>query len=74
MMISGANRGIGAALASNSSDGWAVSLGARDVDALQRRFTTGQIKMFRVPIRCSQSRQRRRMGGATEELHGQVMV
>ena len=36
MMISGANRGIGAALARQfHSDGWTVSLGAREVDALQ---------------------------------------
>jgi len=36
MMISGANRGIGAALAQQfHSDGWVVSLGARNVDDLR---------------------------------------
>lgn len=36
MMISGANRGIGAALArAFHSDGWKLSLGARDASALQ---------------------------------------
>ena len=35
-MISGANRGIGAAIArALHGDGWALSLGARDVDALE---------------------------------------
>ena len=36
MMVSGANRGIGAALArAFHRDGWRVSLGARDLDALR---------------------------------------
>jgi len=36
MMVSGANRGIGAALARQfHSDGWVVSLGARNVDQLE---------------------------------------
>ena len=36
MMVSGANRGIGAALARRfHSDGWVVSLGARNVDQLE---------------------------------------
>jgi|TARA_B100001750_G_C15402261_1_gene543239 NAD(P)-dependent dehydrogenase (short-subunit alcohol dehydrogenase family) len=37
MMVSGANRGIGAALAQRfHADGWIVSLGARNVDGLRK--------------------------------------
>ena len=36
MMVSGANRGIGAALARQfHSEGWIVSLGARNIDQLE---------------------------------------
>ncbi len=74
MMISGANRGIGAALAQQfHSDGWAVSLGARDVDALR----TSVQQWADQNVSCHQYDALDPVSGdawvsATEELHGRV--
>ena len=74
MMISGANRGIGSALAQRfHSDGWAVSLGARDVDALR----TSVQQWADQNVSCHQYDALDPVSGdawvsATEELHGRV--
>ena len=74
MMISGANRGIGAALAQQfHSDGWAVSLGARDVDALQasvHHWADQNVSCH--PYDALNPVSGDEWVSATEELHGRI--